>query len=167
MAKKKDLTITSPNVELVIEDGKKAVREFQSTPLDDLDCFRRTLDRVEKDIESMKLRANAWALGEVEILASLPYTDNFRACTDAVFETRFAKQRGLDNLGERLNAAWMTAAEKALAKNRSTFGVVPMALMLRDGGYLTMLRARGYTVEAPNERGDEAEAVDAADEAKR
>lgn len=155
VAKKHDVPITRPSVALVIKDAKAALREFRDTPLDDLDCFRRTLDRVENDIESMKLRANAWALGEVGILASLPYTDNFRACTEAVFETRFARQRGLDDLGQRLDAEWVAAAEKALAKNERTFAVVPMYFMLREGGLMAKLQARGYTVEAPGGRGDD------------
>jgi hypothetical protein len=168
VAKKHDVAITRPSVALVIKDAKAALREFRDTPLDDLDCFRRTLDRVENDIESMKLRANAWALGEVGILASLPYTDNFRACTDAVFETRFARQRGLDDLGQRVDAEWVAAAEQALAKNERTFAVVPMYFMLREGGLLAKLQARGYTVEAPDARARaeaEAEATEASGEA--
>ena len=148
-ARKHDLTITTPNVHLVLKDAKQVLRDFRDTPLEDLECFRLTLDRVEHNIESMKLRANAWALGEVEILRSLPYTDNFRACTEAIFETRIAKESGLDNLDVKLSAAWMEAADKALADNESTFAVLPMVLMLREGGFLSQLEARGYTVEAP------------------
>lgn len=148
-ARKHDLVITTPSVEFVLKDAKKLLRDFRDTPMEDLQCFRLTLDRVEHNIESMKLRANAWALGEVEILRSLPYTDNFRACIDAIFETRIAKEAGLDDLDAKLTNAWMAAADKALANNESTFAVLPMALMLRENGFLSQLEARGYAIEAP------------------
>jgi uncharacterized protein YbaP (TraB family) len=154
VAKKHDVPITTPTIELVIPDAKQAVKEFQTTSLDDLDCFRRTLDRVENDIESMKLRANAWALGEIDILVSLPYTDNFRSCIDAIFENQFAKERGLGNLEQRIEETWLAAADAALEKNASTFAILPMAVMLRENGALSKLKARGYTVEAPNERAE-------------
>jgi uncharacterized protein YbaP (TraB family) len=154
-AKKHDLAITTPSVKFVIKDAKQLLRDFRDTPMQDLECFRLTLDRVEHNIESMKLRANAWALGEVEILRSLPYTDNFRACIDAIIETRIAKESGLDDLDAKLTGAWMDAADKALAQNESTFAVLPMSLMLREGGFLSQLEARGYTVEAPGDANDE------------
>lgn len=155
-AKRHDVTITEPTIELVVEDPKVAVKEFAQTSLADLDCFRRTLQRVDRDIENLKLRANAWALGEIAILQSLTTTDTFRACTDAVFETTFARNRGLDKLEERSAAAWMEAAEKALDTNETTFGVLPISLMLR-GGYLAQLEARGYRIEAPDAEPSEAE----------
>lgn len=160
-AKKHDVTITTPSVQFVLKDAKKLLRDFRNTPMQDLECFRLTLDRVEHNIESMKLRANAWALGEVDILRSLPYTDNFRACIDAIIETHIAKQSGLDNLDAKLTAAWMDAADKALASNESTFAVLPMALMLREGGLLSQLEARGYTIQAPGTE-DETATPDAA-----
>jgi uncharacterized protein YbaP (TraB family) len=160
-ARKHDLKITTPNVKFVLKDAKKLLRDFRDTPMEDLECFRLTLDRVEHNIDSMKLRANAWALGEVEILRSLPYTDNFRACIDAVIETRVAKESGLDNLDAKLSSAWMDAADQALARNESTFAVLPLSLMLREGGFLAQLEARGYRVEAPGdaEESDEPDAT--------
>ena len=150
-AKKHDLVITEPSVEIVIKDAKATIREFSTTSLDDLECFRRTLDRLDAEIETMKLRANAWALGEIGILQSLPYTDNSRACIDALFETRIAQRHGFDDLEAQLESKWMSAAETALGKNENSFAVLPMSLMLRADGFLEQLRNRGYTVEAPSE----------------
>lgn len=160
-AKKHDVTITTPNVKFVLKDARKLLRDFRDTPMEDLECFRLTLDRVEHNIESMKLRANAWALGEVGILRSLPYTDNFRACIEAIIETRIAKESGLDDLDAKLTTAWMEAADKALAGNESTFAVLPMSLMLREGGFLSQLEARGYTIEAPGDADQLAGAAEA------
>lgn len=148
-AKKHDLVITEPRVEIVITDPKATIKEFATTSLDDLDCFRRTLDRLDADIETMKLRANAWALGDVELLQSLPYTDNFRACADALLENRIAERHGFDDLDQQLEAAWMQAAEAAIEKNSSSFALLPVTMMLREGGFLEQLRARGFVVTPP------------------
>jgi hypothetical protein len=151
-AKRHRIEITEPRVEILITDPKATIREFSSTSLDDLECFRRTLDRLESDIETMKLRANAWALGDIELLQSLSYTDNFRACADALLETRIAEKQGFANLEQQLDAAWLTAAEAALAEHPRSFALLPMSLMLREGGFLDQLRARGYAVTPPPAR---------------
>jgi hypothetical protein len=151
-ARRKDVALTQPRIEIVIADPKSVIREFSDTALDDLDCFRRTLDRIERDIETMKLRANAWALGDIELLQSLATTDNSRACIDALLETRIAEQNGFADLESKVDAAWMEAAEAALAKNAQSFALLPMSRMLRPGGFLDRLRERGYTVEAPPAR---------------
>lgn len=148
-AKRRRIEITEPKVEILITDPKATIREFASTSLDDLECFRRTLDRLESDIETMKLRANAWALGDIELLQSLSYTDNFRACADALLETRIAEKQGFADLERQLDAAWLAAAEAALAEHPRSFALLPMSLMLREGGFLDQLRARGYTITPP------------------
>jgi len=50
---------------------------------------------------------------------------------------------------ERLMAAWLAEAERALASNASTVAVLPMRDILRPDGYLAGLQARGYVVEEP------------------
>ena len=151
-AKKHDLVITEPSVEIVIKDPKATIKEFSSTSLDDLECFRQTLERLEGDVETMKLRANAWALGDVALLQSLPYTDNFRACADALLANRIAERQGFADLDKQLEAKWMAAAEAAIEKNESSFALLPMTMMLREGGFLDQLRAKGFTVTPPTER---------------
>ena len=151
-AKKHDLVITEPKVEIVIADPKATIKEFATTQLDDIDCFRRTLDRLDADIETMKLRANAWALGDIALLKSLPYTDNFRACADALLENRIAERNGFADLERQLEAKWMEAAEAAVARHPSSVALLPVTMMLREGGFLDQLRARGFTISAPPER---------------
>ena len=57
----------------------------------------------------------------------------------------------LETLGQKA-AALKAAAEKALAENKSTFALLPISNLLSDDGYLSELAARGYAVEAPDER---------------
>ena len=151
-AKKHDVPVTQPTIKLQIEDAKELVKEFSKTSLDDIECFDKTLQRLENDIETTKLRANAWSLGEIEILRTLPFTDNRRACVDAVMETTLAGRAGFENMEGRMETLWLDAAEATLKKNERSFAVLPMSLVLKDDGWLAKLAARGYTVEAPAAR---------------
>jgi hypothetical protein len=151
-AKKHKVTVTQPQIDMQIEDAKELVKEFSKTSLDDIECFDKTLQRLEKDIETTRLRANAWSLGEIGILRTLPFTDNRRACADAVLETTIARRAGFTDIEGRMETLWLDAAEAALAKNERSFAVLPMSLVLKDDGWLAKLGARGYTVEAPAQR---------------
>jgi hypothetical protein len=149
-AKKHDLVITQPAVDVKIKDPRTRVKEFKKTTLDDSECFDKTLQRLESDVETMKLRGNAWAMGDVITLREEPYTDNTKACMDAVLGASMAEKTGLSTLPERIKDEWLKAAEAALAKNRSTFALLPIGNVLDDEkGFLAALKARGYTVEEP------------------
>ena len=139
----------APRVAVVIEQPKDALREFSKSQLEDLECFRRTLTRLESDVETMKDRGNAWATGDIISLRELPYTDQNQACLDAVLQGAAAGRHGLADLERRVDAAWLEAAEKALANHRVTFAVLPIGEVLDADGYVETLRARGYTVESP------------------
>jgi hypothetical protein len=151
-AKKHKVTVTQPQIAMQIEDAKELVKEFSKTSLDDIECFDKTLQRLEQDIETTRLRANAWSLGEIEILRTLPFTDNRRACADAVLETTIARRAGFTDIEGRMETLWLDAAEAAVAKNERSFAVLPMSLVLKEDGWLAKLAARGYTVEAPAPR---------------
>jgi hypothetical protein len=148
-ADRADVPVEQPRITLVIEDAKKAVKEFATTSVDDLACFRRTLDQVENDIDTLAQRANAWALGDMATLRGLTYSDNAQACTDAVLQSSLAQRSGFSDLPARVQAAWLEAAEQALASHEQSFAVLPMARVVGERGYLVLLEQRGYTVEAP------------------
>lgn len=150
-ADKADVPVEKPNVLLTVENPKAAIKEFASSPVDDLACFRRTLDQVENDLGTLATRANAWAQGETAMLRDLTYTDNAQACTDALLGTGLAKRSGFGDLPARVQAEWMAAAEKALATHAQSFAVLPMARVVGERGYLVALEQRGYTVRAPGE----------------
>ncbi|KFN43875.1 TraB/GumN family protein [Arenimonas oryziterrae] len=141
--------MTRPVVEMAVESPKRMVAEFKKSPMDDLECFTRTLDRLETDLESMKLRANAWATGDLEAMRALPYTDQRMACDNAIMNASVVQKSGMKDLRTRASEAWMVAVEAALAKNRTTFAVLPMSELLAPDGYLAQLRARGYQVIEP------------------
>ena len=148
-ARRSKVELVEPRIALRIESPGAAVKEFRKTALDDLDCFAKTLDRLETDIEAMKLRANAWAQGDIEALQSLPYADQMQACADAMLKASVVEERGLGDLHERLVTLWLDAADSALEKNRSTFAMLPLRHLLGGDDLLARLRSRGYAVEAP------------------
>lgn len=148
-AKRRGIPQTSPTVKVTIDDPKQMLNEFRATRLDDLDCFDKTLDRLETDIDAMRERANAWAVGDIDALRALPYSDQNEACMQAAMRAGVMRKRVARDIDAEVRDVWMQAAEKALAKNRVTFSTLPMRELLKPDGYLAKLQAKGYEVEAP------------------
>ena len=148
-AKAHKLKQTSPTVKIVIKDPKAALSEFRASRLDDIDCFRETLHRIETDLEAMRARANAWAVGDIQALRALPYSDHNEACLKAALHAGVVRKRSSVDVDADLEKQWLAAAEKALANNKVTFAALPMREMLHPDGYISKLQARGYVVEAP------------------
>jgi hypothetical protein len=149
LARKSKVRITEPEVEVKVDKPRAAIKEFKQTPLDDLQCFAKTIERLESDLDLMRERANAWAMGDVKRLRQLTYVDNASACISAVLESRFMQERGAAQWPELRAAAWVAAAERALAANSSTVAVLSIDQILKPDGYVSRLRAKGYVVEDP------------------
>ncbi|MCX7564380.1 TraB/GumN family protein [Xanthomonadaceae bacterium XH05] len=138
-----------PRIEIAIADPRAAIRAFRQTAIDDVECFRKTLDHLDADLEKMRIRANAWARGDMLTLREITYEDQSQACMDAVLESRFAKEQGIEDLPERLEAAWLEAAERIIAEHETSFAALPISRLVAADGYLEKLVARGYEVTAP------------------
>ncbi|HTA65825.1 MAG TPA: TraB/GumN family protein [Xanthomonadaceae bacterium] len=141
--------ITTPKVAVTVDSPRAAVKEFKATALDDSDCFRKTLDRIDTDLAAMTARANAWATGDLNALRKLPYTDQLTVCQEALSEGQFTHTRGLDGISARAHQAWLDAVTKALERNKVTFAMLPIARLLQREVYLSRLQAMGYTIEEP------------------
>jgi TraB/PrgY/gumN family len=164
-AKKNKLKITTPQVTVRIEiDNPKAVlKKFRKTEFNDVECFSKTLDRFEADIDDITSRANAWAIGDMAALRRLnnPNTEDCNAVMmKAIMTGSLAEELGaketfdkLKKEGERvakeMEMKWLDAAETALANNKSTFAMLRLNDALNPEGYLAKLRERGYEVEEP------------------
>lgn len=148
-AKKHRVPRVSTKVEYKIENPKALLREFRATTLADTDCFAKTMDRIETDLDAMRARANAWAVGDVAALRDMPLEDQYVACIRAVTETELARKLGVDDVRMKMSGIWMSAAENALARNRVTFATLPMPFLLRPDGFIERLRAKGYVIEEP------------------
>lgn len=149
-ARRAGVPVRRPTVTLVVDDAKATLKQFRGSTLDDLPCFRRTLDQVERDLETLALRANAWALGDLATLDGLPYTDNAQACMDAVLGSGLARDKGLAALPARIADEWVREAEQALADHPHSFALLPLRLVAGPESFLAMLQARGFTVRPPD-----------------
>lgn len=147
--KERSMKLTPTTLKIRIEDPKAAIEEFSRENVNDLDCFRTALDRVERDMPALVARANAWATGDIEALRALPVENQQRVCTKAFVGGEYAKKRGIIDVEARIRAKWLEVAEAALAKNKTTFATLEMSDVLTADGYLAALQAKGYTVEAP------------------
>lgn len=149
VVKKHGIPVFRPRVEITIADPKAAIQTFRDAEIDDVACFRKTLDHLEADLEKMRIRANAWARGDMLTLREITYEDQSRICDDALLESHYAKEHGIDGLRERLETAWLEAAEKAIAEHETSFAALPLSRLLASDGYLAALAARGYEIQAP------------------
>ncbi len=149
LARKQRVRITEPVVDLKVTKARSAIKEFKTMPLSDVDCFARTIQRLEGDMDLMRERANAWAVGDVPLLQRLAPVERARPASVPFSIRRCMRERGLADVPDRLRAAWVQAAEQALARNVSTVAVLSVDEMLRPDGYLARLRQRGYQIEDP------------------
>jgi hypothetical protein len=149
LARKARVPITEPGIELKVVKARAAIKEFKSMPLADVECFARTLQRLESDLDLMRERANAWAAGDVVRLRKLAPVERASACIGVVLESSFVQQRGLGDVLDRTRNAWVAAAEKSLASNASTVAVLSVDEILKPDGYVAQLKAKGYVVTDP------------------
>lgn len=149
LAKKHDVPINERNIKVDIDDPRGLLKDFTETPREaDVACFTATLDRLETDLEPMKQRAAAWAVGDVETLQRLQSRTQETTCLDAVtsvprLQEEYTKIRG------RAYSEWLATVESALARNDVTLAILPMTELLSPTGRLSKLEAKGYTIEAP------------------
>ena len=139
--------VRNPTVTVTLADPKKLLKQLRGAALDDTACFERTLTRLEGDLDAMRQRANAWAVGDIATLRALPHVDSAKACQDAFLSATAVRERGMGDLESRAEAAWLAEAEKSLREATVTFAALPIGELLDADGYLAKLGAKGYTVE--------------------
>jgi hypothetical protein len=151
LARRHELRITTPQVEVKVEQARAAVKQFKREPLDDVDCFAKTIELLESDLDLMRERANAWAIGDVEALRRSWPRALGSACIGAIMGAGVVQERGYGDMLERVKAAWLAEAERALRDNQSTVAVLWLSEILDADGYVAALRRKGYTVEDPQQ----------------
>lgn len=150
IAKKNKVKLSDTGYDVMLDDPRKLVRDFKNSQVDDLVCFTKTLDTLDTDLESMRVRANAWANGDIAEIRGLNFAERRDACLDAVLNSSIAKDAAaLRQMRERLRVSWLKTAEKALANNTATFAVLDIQDIVGPTSYLAGLQAKGYAVESP------------------
>ena len=151
IVKQRKIKVTETGIQLEVDDPSRMVRDFKKSQLADAACLSKTLARLESDIDAMRVRANAWAKGDLEAIQKLSYADQETECGDAMLNADVVKSRpGFHNIKERVQASWTASAEKALATNSSTFAILRLSDLLGPESYLAALQAKGYQVESPD-----------------
>jgi len=151
LAKKHNVKYTATAVHVKIAEPVKAVREFKKTVMQDVPCLAATMNGLDTDIAAIRVRANAWAVGELDAIEKLDFDERQTACSNAFLSSAITKlQPEILTIKQRAIDNWMAAAEKALDNNASTFAVLSMREVLSPQGALAKLKAKGYTVEKPN-----------------
>lgn len=150
LAKKSGIKFTDTAVREELVNPRDALKEFKKSSLADKECFSKTLTRLETDLDAMRVRANAWAIGDIGKIEELTFDDQASTCNAAITNSAaFQARPELASLPQRARESWLAAAEKSLATNRSTFALMSLKTLLDPKGYLTDLQAKGYTVEKP------------------
>jgi uncharacterized protein YbaP (TraB family) len=154
--KRRDLPRINATLALKLDEPRQALREFKQGDLNDIDCFERTLQRLESDVALLTARAEAWATGDVEALRALHDSDPDSACIQALASAPVLQKNGLADVRAQTRARWLEAAEEALGAHRTTVGTVPIELLLDAGpdGVLATFAARGYVVFGPDDVDD-------------
>ena len=143
--------VTTVEHVIMVKDPKAALKQFKASPLEDMGCLERTLDRLGQDMETLRARANAWATGDVAAIRAMPLSDQYQACMEAITESGIGRKLGMGDVAAKLREEWLVKAQAALDANATTFAVLPMRDLLRSGGVVDALKAKGYTVLAPDE----------------
>jgi hypothetical protein len=149
IAKKHKVPIKQINVEMPIKDARQAIADFKSTagPLD-IDCLAATITRLETDLDAMRARANAWAVGDIEKLKSLPYPDQRIVCSDALAANPNFHEKIADAM-QRTQSKWLDTMEAAFSSNAGTLALAPINELVDPNGRLAKLRTKGYIIEEP------------------
>jgi hypothetical protein len=56
IAKKHNVKFTSTAITLYLDNPRGALRDFKKSSMADLECFTKTIDRIEVDLEAMRAR---------------------------------------------------------------------------------------------------------------
>jgi len=150
IAKQNKVPATKTTITLALDDPSRMLKEFKKSPLEDVACFRKTLDQLEGELDTLRTRANAWAVGDIGEILKLNFAERENSCRDAMYNSQFMQeQASFRSMEERMRESWLSAAERALAANRSTFAVLQLRDIVDPKGYIAALEARGYSVHKP------------------
>ena len=147
LAKKHNIKTTVPIYEFSVDKPRQTLKHFKQSEMDDISCFTKMVDHLSSDLDTMRLRANAWATGDLATLGSLPITDHGRICFDAIMKSSFAEEAGIKDLPAKVEAEWFAKIDEALTNNTVSFAVIPATEMLKKESVMAKLQAKGYRIE--------------------
>ncbi|MGP1665654.1 MAG: TraB/GumN family protein [Rhodanobacter sp.] len=147
-AKQHGLKVQPMVYRLPADDLRGLIRDFKHSPMQDAACLDRMLTLVDTQLGTMKARANAWAIGDVDALRKLPHVE-MDVCGLPYMAPELLKKYHWTDMSEQVKTLWLKSAEAALADNKVSFASLPISNLLKTDGYLATLQARGYQVDPP------------------
>ena len=142
IARRHDVEVTQSRIDAKPLDLLADLAEVSSAA--EIACFDTMMKSIETDLDAMRARANAWAIGEMEALRRFDYPPAEADCWSAL-----ESAEGLLALKRQADAEWLASAERALGSHATTFAVLPMREILEADGLLGQLASRGYAVREP------------------
>lgn len=150
-AERQKLPIVRPLLTLKVSDPKGMIKDFNRKALNDVACFEKTLDSIERDVQFMARRGQLWAQGQVAELQQMSFNDFSGTCINALLDAGISDRLGQRDIKAQVENLWLQAADEALNNNRSTVAVLNMADLIGPTGYLARLRAKGYAIQEPSD----------------
>ncbi|QOW19256.1 TraB/GumN family protein [Lysobacter ciconiae] len=140
---------TTPKVSVKIEDPAGAIKDVRRMSLNDSACLEATLDAIDRLLPRMITNANAWATGDLAQIRFDQLDRRNNTCADVFSNAEFSRKWGIPDIRASTRDEWLRAAEASLAKNTTTFAVLPLEDLVAPDGYVARLRALGYEIDAP------------------
>jgi uncharacterized protein YbaP (TraB family) len=143
LAKKRDLPIRQ--VKLILENPSDTLGAVDEIPLaQQIACLETTIARLETDVDAMRVRAKAWADGDIDAFKAAAYPDQQQACWNAIGSASEIKP-----LIENAQRDWLSFFDTALARSRVSLAMQSLDRVLAPDGVLAHARSKGYEVRGP------------------
>jgi len=131
--------------EIKVDDARGTLAEMGQIPLPaEIACMEVILGRIEADLANSRQRAEAWAVGDVGGLRSGAASQASATCLDSL-----RNSARVTKLLRDFETAWLGVVTRSLERNPVTLAIADIDGLLRPGGILAQLRARGYEIDEP------------------
>jgi uncharacterized protein YbaP (TraB family) len=143
LAKKRDVPIRQVKIDL--ENPSETLAALGEIPLpQEIACLETTVARLETDVAAMRVRAQAWADGDLAAFRAAAYPDEQNACWNAI-----GSAKRIQPLVEKAQRDWLGLLDAALAGSDVSLAMQAMDRVLAPDGVLAYARNRGYDVRGP------------------
>lgn len=137
--------VKTVRAEVRIEDPRGTLTEVGQIPLAaEISCMEALLGRLESDLATARQRAESWAVGDVSGLRSGARAQAADTCLDSL-----RSSARMSALLRDFETSWLKVVTDSLERNPVTLAVTDIDGLLRPGGLLAKLRARGYEIDEP------------------
>jgi uncharacterized protein YbaP (TraB family) len=148
IARDQGVRVRQREFRIKVEDPRGMLDELARLPREkETACLVEVMDFIDSELPQMKLRAEAWAKGDLSALRTLPEVGEEPACMALGEGTQLAQ---LVETEEALfEEDWSGIVDWLLLAHETSFTTLPVGKLLDPEGVLAQLRRKGYTVDEP------------------